>query len=1226
MRQQRRQTLIGDPFRRAAAATLVAGAALAASPAAAQTFTIADATVSENVGTASFAVTPSAATTSDVSVTCTVVLGSGATAATAEDLSGSRTDTVNFPTGTSTAGNCAFTIVNNFVVENSKTFAIQLSSTSSGVTATDTATVTIRNDDSVIIGLGATTGTFVEGEDIEISVLAMNGQTAIDLPVTLQRNGVSGADSVAAADFRGGFRNVSATFSAAQFQAARSGGAPLTFTLTSVDDSDAEGVERFALGLSIPSGIPFINLNPQTGIYSLADNDSVRVGLAAPTTARAVEGASFAFPVTLRGGTPARDITVTYEITGSGVSRDDFVGLTALSGLTATFTRADLVAAAGGGAPLTIDLASRDDGALEGEESFTVSLTAVTTAAGAVALAQAATAATATLADNELEISLTGPAGPIHEGGEAIFSVRRVGPTASPVTVTYGVSGVDAADFDDPGRGTVTIPAGRASAPLRLAILDDGVDENDETLQVTLSAVSLPPGVRGTASIGANASATARIARLSIAVALSGPETAQEGATARFALALTTTPAGTATTADLVLAYTVGAPGDTATRGVDYTAPAGTGGRGTLRLPAGVLAGTLEVPVLRDGVVEGEEIFAISLDPGRTTGGGGVISFAGSPRLAVRILDGTAAARARREERTRAMLGVVDRAAALLATEIIAPRFGKRAPAVAASGENTGRGITPAGVSLTRGSPPARAEPREHYSFAGGHGAPRAEVLPALLGPAPAVHPSTLPDLPDAADTEIGTADSSPQLPTLSRLLDGTRFELRGDGGGGGWERLGEGLTLWGAGGYTDLEGDPSLGGGRFDYEGESFGFFVGADRRVAVELAPDRPGEFLAGAAVGWSRGDLDFADRATGTALAGEFESELVSVHPYASLRLSPRAQLWLVLGYGWGDVEITEREERRGGDFSIREVETNAAMWMASAGVEGSTELPALGEASQLALRLHATRTSSWLNRARFDDGEVLLGTRARTWRVAGDIEASYGVELPGGGQFRPFATARLRGDAGDDTARSWEFAVDLGGGAELRWPRLGVDLQLRGLAQLNDGSDHREHRVALHLAYDFGGDTRGVVASLDTSLTARRPGEAARWHGSGGGGWDRHPEPEVPGGAIGLDPTGWGGSAREGPDDLGQGLGELVRRLSGEIGYGLDAALLGTPGLLTPHTRFDLSPNERRYTAGLRFVSSGGVRLGAEAVMEVDRGESSLAPLTDYRLLLTGELPF
>jgi len=99
----------------------------------------------------------------------------------------------------------------------------------------------------------------------------------------------------------------------------------------------------------------------------------------------------------------------------------------------------------------------------------------------------------------ELEIELTDPDAPpditigdssaLEATGAIGFSVQLSEQSAADVTVSYAIQALTASDGDDftPASGTATVSAGNLTAPINVSIIDDLLDENDETLRVTLS-------------------------------------------------------------------------------------------------------------------------------------------------------------------------------------------------------------------------------------------------------------------------------------------------------------------------------------------------------------------------------------------------------------------------------------------------------------------------------------------------------------------------------------------------------------------------------------------------------------------------------------------------------------------------------------------------------------------------------------------------------------------
>ena len=70
------------------------------------------------------------------------------------------------------------------------------------------------------------------------------------------------------------------------------------------------------------------------------------------------------------------------------------------------------------------------------------------------------------------------------------FAIRLEGRSAKPVTVDWATSAGTATPGQDytEASGTLTIAPGKTSGAIQVAVTDDDLDEDDETLTVTLSA------------------------------------------------------------------------------------------------------------------------------------------------------------------------------------------------------------------------------------------------------------------------------------------------------------------------------------------------------------------------------------------------------------------------------------------------------------------------------------------------------------------------------------------------------------------------------------------------------------------------------------------------------------------------------------------------------------------------------------------------------------------
>ncbi len=184
------------------------------------------------------------------------------------------------------------------------------------------------------------------------------------------------------------------------------------------------------------------------------------------------EGGDAVFTVTASPA-PAAELTVTVTVAADGE-----YGVTA--------GEKTVTIPTGGSATLT--LATTNDDADEPDGSVTVTVedgdayTVGDPASGAV-----------TVEDDDLPppaVSITAKAGPVTEGGDAVFTVSASRAPDADLAVTLAVADAPGSDFvagADEGERTVTIPDGATSAVFTLATANDEVDEPDGVVTVTLN-------------------------------------------------------------------------------------------------------------------------------------------------------------------------------------------------------------------------------------------------------------------------------------------------------------------------------------------------------------------------------------------------------------------------------------------------------------------------------------------------------------------------------------------------------------------------------------------------------------------------------------------------------------------------------------------------------------------------------------------------------------------
>jgi Calx-beta domain/Right handed beta helix region len=364
------------------------------------------------------------------------------------------------------------------------------------------------------------------------------------------------------------------------------------------------------------------------GAYELATGiplPSVSIGNAAVTEGKAGTTASAVFTVSLSAPS-AHPVYVKYATApGTAAAAIDYL------------TTSGTLTFAPGTSAKTLAVTVKGDATIEPDETFSVNLSAPE---GAV-LADAQ--GVGTIHNDDFPaggfLQFSAPAYTVAEaGGSATITVVRTGNTP-PVTVRYLASTGTAtlgSDFKA-SAGVLSFGAGVTSKTFSVPILNDTLDEADETVKLSLS---LPTGG---AALGAPNPAILTIVDDDVAGVLafsSAIYAVTEGASPTALITVTRT-GGAASGVSVRYATSNG----TALAGKDYYARVGS-----LIFGAGVTSATFAIPILNDTIVEGDETvtLTLSLPTGRATLGatssatltihsddlGGVLAFS-APALVV---------------------------------------------------------------------------------------------------------------------------------------------------------------------------------------------------------------------------------------------------------------------------------------------------------------------------------------------------------------------------------------------------------------------------------------------------------------------------------------------------------------------------------------------------------------------------------------------------------------
>ncbi|WP_373275594.1 tandem-95 repeat protein [Vibrio diabolicus] len=357
--------------------------------------------------------------------------------------------------------------IDDLVVESSETIVLELGG------ETGTATV-LDNDSSELSVVDA--GDVIEGTDAIFTVLLSNPvQEAVVVNLKSTTN-----DSYTAEDVDLGTMVVTYVDAHGQTQTLDiapngdvtipPGVAEIKVAVSTKLDNVHEGDESFGLTVTEIGSVTSNGI--ATGNANIVDSDPAPLVSISADQNSVNEGETAGFTLTLD---KVADESVTVHVEYSGVAQDgkDFVGVLS-------------VEVPAGQSSAALDLLTLTDGIYEGAESFTVTIKEVDGADASIASNNSASVVIVD-AQSAPKVTISSDQSSVDEGSDAKFIVNIDQKADEDVLVTFTIGGnVDDKDYIAPSTYTVTIPAGKTSAPIDIKTLDDGIYEDLENLTVTL--------------------------------------------------------------------------------------------------------------------------------------------------------------------------------------------------------------------------------------------------------------------------------------------------------------------------------------------------------------------------------------------------------------------------------------------------------------------------------------------------------------------------------------------------------------------------------------------------------------------------------------------------------------------------------------------------------------------------------------------------------------------
>ena len=228
--------------------------------------------------------------------------------------------------------------------------------------------------------------------------------------------------------------------------------------------------------------------------------------------------------------------------------------------------------------------------------------------------------------------------------------------------------------------------------------------------------------------------------------------------------------------------------------------------------------------------------------------------------------------------------------------------------------------------------------------------------------------------------------------------------------------------------------------------------------------------GGWLAGAAVSLSEGEGGY--RLSGEMESafdrGTVESSLTSVYPYARLELSERVSAWGLVGYGTGELTLSEENGTRTNRYK-----TDLTMRLGALGVRGTVvEAPPEG-----GLEVAVKSDAFWVRTAS-DAVEGMSAAQADASRVRLLLDASHGFATGGGAWLTPSLELGLRHDGGDAETGT---GVEVGAGLRYEGAGVAVEASVRGLVA-HEEAGYEEWGASGSVRIDPDASGRGLSLSL------------------------------------------------------------------------------------------------------------------------------------------------
>ncbi len=347
-------------------------------------------------------------------------------------------------------------------------------------------------------------------------------------------------------------------------------------------------------------------------------------------------------------------------------------------------------------------------------------------------------------------------------------------------------------------------------------------------------------------------------------------------------------------------------------------------------------------------------------------------------------------------------------------------------------------------------------------------------------------------------------------------------------------------VSLWGNGAYEQLSNTKR---DDVQWDGEIVSAIIGIDKRHDNGL--------LLGASLNWSKATIDYMDTNGDMNQAGDYESTLTSIHPYVNWKMANNSHLWMIGGYGEGEITVTESGKKRNSDSRLVQFSIGGDMELLSQSDNPSDSLRVKLQTSVNQFDVHGYRE------------ELIEGLTYVTYQTRLSLEAKHTFMLYNGNTLMPSLEFGLRDDSGDgQTGHGSEMVIGMryndavtGSRTKLQWRRLlthSSGLEEWGVSGLLTLQARNRLGLSLEMQSAYG-DTENTLLVDDIAASPVNPV---------------------------ID------------NQVQKQDYQLNHQMT--LGYGL--ATMNGRALLTPYTKMQFTGSERNYRFGARWQHKTGIDWG------------------------------